>query len=79
MDCGLRPAWGKKLARLPSQPIASYGGMLLPCQATWDVEFGRIGVPGYPGQNMFVRPHPDGKKLSVMTHTCHPNYGGKHK
>jgi hypothetical protein len=47
--------------------------------AAWEDEFGRILVPGQKNPKKFARPHLKGKRLSMVTGTCHPSYSRKYK
>jgi hypothetical protein len=43
-----------------------------------ETEIGRIAVPVWV-EKKFMKPHLNGKKLSMMACTCHPSDHGKHK
>jgi hypothetical protein len=60
---------------------AKYSGQWLTpvIPAAWEDEFGRILVPGQKNPKKFARPHLKGKRLSMVTGTCHPSYSRKYK
>jgi hypothetical protein len=48
--------------------------------ATWEAKIWRIAVPGQLGQKKKKKSlHPNGKKLGMMAHACHPSYSGQYK
>jgi hypothetical protein len=39
----------QKVNKIPSQPISEQAGMCLSSHGTWEVETGKMAIPGQPG------------------------------